>query len=395
MDQQPGRIAFIKSGSFSNINLSVERVLRNEFPAHQLDVVDVLPRGRTLPRRQLPGEAVKRLRLAGAAVREYGLDMITGRRSLSEMQLRTRYWFDMVKTKVHRQLRAEDYLFTFQTQSLFDASIPGVPHFLYTDHTHLVNLTYPAFDTARMMPEWWLELERQVYSHARTCFTMSTNVASSLVEDYGCPSSKVACVYAGYNAPPATSYSPDRYANKRILFVGLDWKRKGGPALVEAFALVRKSHPTATLTLVGEVPSLHEPGIEMLGRLPLEQVAAVYARSSVFCMPTSIEPFGIVFIEALSHGLPVVAPRIGAIPDFVLDRRTGLAYEWGDTAALADALNALLAAPEWCRELGDNGRRLVQERYTWDGVGRRLHEQIALRCKCPPSRAAPQGHRAP
>ena len=94
-------------------------------------------------------------------------------------------------------------------------------------------------------------------------------------------------------------------------------------------------------------------------------------------MPTKREPFGIVFIEAMAHRLPVVGTRLGAIPDFVRVDETGYLVDTGAVDDLARALIRLLDDPERCRRFGEAGRRLALERYTWDRVGDALYTAIS------------------
>jgi glycosyltransferase involved in cell wall biosynthesis len=107
-------------------------------------------------------------------------------------------------------------------------------------------------------------------------------------------------------------------------------------------------------------------------------VEKYYCRASIFCLPTRLEPFGIVFLEAFAHKLPVVATRIGAIPDFVIPGESGYLVEPGEIDGLAQALNQLLGDPEKCRTWGRKGYEIVQENYTWEKVGQRLHETISM-----------------
>jgi len=129
-----------------------------------------------------------------------------------------------------------------------------------------------------------------------------------------------------------------RFRAKNILFVGIDWKRKGGPVLLEAFRRVRHAHPEATLTIVGRSPEVTQPGVEVVGRLPLIEVARYYRSASIFCLPTLNEPFGLVLLEAFSYGLPIVATRIGAIPEIVEDGESGYLVGPQNTDELADRL---------------------------------------------------------
>ena len=101
-----------------------------------------------------------------------------------------------------------------------------------------------------------------------------------------------------------------------------------------------------------------------------------YQRASVFCMPTYREPFGIVFIEAMAAHLPIVATHVGAIPDFVEEGRNGLLVEPGNIPGIADALVKLLNNPPLARRFGQRSYEIIQERYSWDAVGKKFQEYI-------------------
>jgi glycosyltransferase involved in cell wall biosynthesis len=268
---------------------------------------------------------------------------------------------------LRRRLTADSYRFTFQTGSRVDGSVPGIPHFVYTDHTHLANRAYP-----EPPPDWqysaeWIELEREIYHRATRLFTFSSNIERSLIEDYGVEPAKIRCAYAGSNLPRRPVAAPVRAAGgKTILFVGVEWERKGGPLLVAAFRRVLQEHPDAKLVIVGCAPAVSVPNCEIAGLLPIEEVAAHFERANVFCMPTRCEPFGIVFVEAMRAGLPVVATRLGALPDMVQEGVNGFLIESGDEPGLAAALCTLLADAKMCAAFGARGAALAEQRYTWE-----------------------------
>lgn len=362
------KFAFIKSGSFSNVNDKVAQALVEHLPTLEIHVIDI----KSLVKSNKLLIMVNIL----FVLKEYGVDILLGNKRIKECFWRTTYIFKRMKTLVLDHLSQNEYEFSFQTQSLFDGSKQGLPHYIYTDHTHLANLHYPGFEKKRLYNPRWIELERTIYKNATLNFTMGSHVAKSIIEDYSCPQHKVVCVNVGSNI--GTDFKVDRakYNNKNILFVGIDWERKGGPELVEAFKLVLRVHPDAQLTIVGCSPKLNILNCDVVGRVPLERLNHYYERASVFCLPTRLEPFGIVFLEAFAHGLPVVATEIGAIPGFVLNDETGHLVKPGDVEHLSKVLIELVGNPEKCRTLGKNGRRLVLQKFTWEKVGAEIAKNI-------------------
>lgn len=361
------KAAFIKYGIFSHINNSVLDELKRNFPDITFDVFDLVPDKYSMD------TALSVLH----GLTDYGGEILFGPKKLLQTFNRTAYFFNKRREMILRLTANQNYLFTFQTQALFDANLPGTPHFLYTDHTHLENLRYPGYDK-RMLVRKWTNLEKKAYQNATLVFTMSSNISRSLIQDYGCDPSKVVCVYGGSNVRVSEEepFDPDRYKRKNILFVGLDWERKGGPVLAEAFRQVLKVHPDATLTIVGCKPELDVPNCQVLGRVDLKEVKKNLNKASVFCLPSRLEPFGIAFLEAMAHKLPVVATRIGSIPDFIHEDRNGYLVEPDNPEQVAGALINLLRSEEKCRNFGEYGYRLFHERYTWEKTGRKISDNI-------------------
>ena len=370
MTTQRRAFAFVKLGSFSGANEHILRHLSLEFPDLEPAVID-LSELRVFRKRDA-------VRLTWSVAREYGASACMTKGRMLARMLRTEYAFDALRARVLQQLGSRPFVFTFQTQSLFDASVSGIPHFIYTDHTHLANLSYPGKSATPMASAPWRAKERLIYDHARLNFTMSSHITRSLIEQYGCSREKVRCVYAGGNIQPVDpqNLGVERFAAKRILFVGLEWERKGGPVLLEAFRQVRRAHPTAELVIVGCSPQVSVPGCRILGRVPLAEVAKLYRSASVFCLPTNVEPFGFVFLEAFAHGLPIVATDIGAIPDFIEEGKSGFMVECWGVDLLARRLSELLTDPARCAAFGARGRALVSDRYTWSSTAHRIAAHI-------------------
>lgn len=134
-------------------------------------------------------------------------------------------------------------------------------------------------------------------------------------------------------------------AGPHFLFVGAEFQRKNGPAVLEAFHQVRRSAPTARLTIVGERNAdIGDPanGVTHFRHLPRERIRReLYPSASVFVMPSRAEGYGITVVEAMSAGIPCVVSDYGALPEIVGD--TGRVVPLPATSdALADAMRDLM-----------------------------------------------------
>lgn len=266
-----------------------------------------------------------------------------------------------------------DSAFTFQMQSLFDASAPGLPHFLYTDHTYLANLRYPNSMSMLPVPDAWRRMEAQLYREAATTFVFSEFARTSVIEDYEAPPDRVVCMNSGSNLPlPKRADFPERSGNV-ILFAAVDWERKGGPELLRAFAKVRESLPHAELWIVGCQPVNPGDGVRCFDRVSREELGEFFAKADVFCLPSRMDPSASVLIEAAGWSLPVVATPVGGNLERVIDGETGYLRE---ADALAEALVALLSDGNLRILMGTAGRRLVEERFTWKKIADRMAEHI-------------------
>jgi glycosyltransferase involved in cell wall biosynthesis len=100
--------------------------------------------------------------------------------------------------------------------------------------------------------------------------------------------------------------------------------------------------------------------VEFLGHVAFDRLAGEYRRADVFCLPSRQEAFGIVFLEAMAAGLPIVAARAAAVPEVVPDGVCGILVPAGRPDELAHALNHLLSSAEERRRMGEAGRRHAQ-----------------------------------
>jgi phosphatidylinositol alpha-1,6-mannosyltransferase len=173
-----------------------------------------------------------------------------------------------------------------------------------------------------------------------------------------------------------------------VLCVARMYPRKRIADLLEAGVLLRTRIPDLRIRIVGKGPEwqavgrLHErlglgETVTLLGDVTREELADEYVNAEIFCLPSVQEGFGIVFLEAMAAGLPVVACHAAAIPEVVEDGRAGVLVTPRDPAALADAVQGLLASPERRRAMGEAGRERVAH-FTPERVAGHLLEAVRL-----------------
>ena len=184
------------------------------------------------------------------------------------------------------------------------------------------------------------------------------------------------------NAPEKDAIA-DRHPGRRIFAAGRHVSYKGFDVLIEAMA---KLPPDVVLLLGGEGPltddllqHAHRIGVaqrvRFLGFVPDDLLPAYYQASDVFCLPsvTQAEAFGIVQVEAMASGKPVVSTRLNNGVDFVNEHgKTGVTVQPGDPVALANALSNLLHDEEKAHMLGANGRAKAQTEYSADKMAERI-----------------------
>jgi glycosyltransferase involved in cell wall biosynthesis len=129
------------------------------------------------------------------------------------------------------------------------------------------------------------------------------------------------------------------------------------------------------------------------GRLGDEILPAYYAAADVCVVPSHYEPFGLVAIEAMASGTPVVASDVGGLQFTVVPEETGLLAPAQDEAAFAAAIDRILSNPEWRNQLGSKARMRVEDKFSWDGVAHQLSDLytklLAEPAKAEPAKAEP------
>lgn len=206
-----------------------------------------------------------------------------------------------------------------------------------------------------------IALERAPFRAAAAVVPFSGWAANALIDAYGVDPARIHVIPVGVDRGDFAEIAARRGdADGRplkILFVGGEFARKGGPLLVEVF-LQRFAGRGVELHLMTGAPGIVEhPQIHVHRGVAAfsPEWKQLYAQADVFALPTHREAFGIAFIEAMAAGLPVIGTAISAIPEIVADGETGFLIPRNDGQALAERLDALLSNAELRGRLGANG----------------------------------------
>jgi glycogen(starch) synthase len=172
--------------------------------------------------------------------------------------------------------------------------------------------------------------------------------------------------------PPALSPDPVPSDPPRLLCLGRLSPEKGFDLALKAFALLVDRFPRARLVIAGDGQARaeleHQAAglgldrvVEFIGWVAPDKVPALMNASTIVVMPSRREGLPSVALEAALMARPVVATRVGGLPEIVLHEKTGLLVDEGNHSALAEAILLLLNNPRTAAEFGNAARRRVQE----------------------------------
>jgi len=238
--------------------------------------------------------------------------------------------------------------------------------------------------------------ERGVYDALDLIMCRTDWLRDSFIEDFGQSPDKVVNVGSGANFESIPEPVTRDLGVPRLLFVGKDFRRKGGPQVLAVFELLRAARSDAEHWIVGpkEKPSTQE-GVRFFGRIDRSHpegealMRKLYEDATIFVMPPLYEPSASVFLEAMGYGLPCIGSTFGSIPEFILEGVTGHLVPPGDVRALYGKLMKLVDDAKRAKAMGDAGRLRFLENFTWDAVGRRVVDEIDNRIG-PVRRGGPQ-----
>ena len=260
--------------------------------------------------------------------------------------------------------------------AVFAARVPVVATFhAYANRSRLFDAAAPA-----LRKVWGRLTARLAVSEAAAVFVASRMADGGMQV---IPNGLDVAMFQGAEPAPLPG-------EQRILFVNRLEPRKGFAVMVDAFGRLAAERPGLVLVVAGdgpERPALRELPLEprsrvvMLGNVAHEDLPPYHAATDVFCSPaTGRESFGIVLVEAMAAGLPVVATDIPGYREVVHDGREGILVPPRDPEATAEAIRRILDSPEDAERFGSAGRERAAS-YSWDAVAHEIeavYEQVVL-----------------
>lgn len=292
----------------------------------------------------------------------------------------------------------------FKIKALFATTTFDLVHFHFSVPTGVLSLALPRGtpyvcslhgidvpgfgEEEKLLKTLSAPLNRRVICGALAVFVPSNALKMALQRWE--PKANVVVIPHGIDATlftPKQIYSP---TCRRLVSVARLTKWKGHADLINAFSLLQSQHQDITLDIYGD--GEYRPQLEQLIReLKLSESVRLCGSIShcdlfkkmadydLFVLPSTSEAFGLVFLEAMAFGLPVIAADAGGPGEIVLSGETGLLCKVGDIIDLANKIEFFITNPEKAESYGRKGRKRAEDIYSWDKIVRRyIHVFLKL-----------------
>lgn len=277
-------------------------------------------------------------------------------------------------------------------------------HFTYPPYSLLTNLTFPVVTTTHGLSsvsmkqkgsyalKHYLKLnfllepyfEKKALNKSKSIIAVSNWIKNEVESIIG-PANKIIYIPNGINLSKSSvkinvSDRASSIVHPSIFYVGRLIKFKGVDILIDALYEVKKQIPEIHLYIAGagcqlkrlerksEILDLTE-NITFLGYLSEAEKEYFFSESDIFVIPSRYETFGIVVLEALARGTPVIASNVGGIPDILGYGEYGILFNPEDVQDLTKSIVSLLSNSKLQKELSEKGIRRVQE-YLWDDIAK-------------------------
>lgn len=209
-----------------------------------------------------------------------------------------------------------------------------------------------------------LAAEREVLPAAARLFPWSQHVAESLRTDYDLPAEKIQLLSPSLELEQLAFRARTVPKKPRLLFIGGDFKRKGGPLLLDVFAQHFADRAELDIVTFGPVPE--QRGVKVHREVKAYSPAwhALWAQADAFVFPSTLETFGIVLLEAMAFGVPVIAAPVGAAAELMGADERGLLLQDYEPETLRQAIDVFLTHYPAAIERAVAARAWVEARHS-------------------------------
>ncbi|HEX8464959.1 MAG TPA: glycosyltransferase family 4 protein [Abditibacterium sp.] len=260
-------------------------------------------------------------------------------------------------------------------------STPGVRHFLLCDSMDNYWRTFAPDDQATPRQKRESERhEREAVAATELFFPISEHAAANLRDYYGVKADKITVVGTGRGQIEPLRGTKD-YSRKNILMVAkLRFEDKGGPLLLEALQIARKTDPQLHLTLVS--PDEFRPfvqgmeGVTITGRVEWSELQRLFDEACLYAMPALCEPWGLVYAEALATKTPILGLNRAALPELTNNGEYGILVDEATPQAVAAALLEAVSNPQKLQQMGEAGQKYCLDAFSWDRTAARVFHRL-------------------
>lgn len=255
--------------------------------------------------------------------------------------------------------------------------------------------------TSRWIERLEQRWERALVARSDALLTHTTLHRDELIRQWGLDPVSVHLIPHGIAVPAdAALPAPAQERPPRVLYVGRFEHRKGIDILLAVIPAVLAAAPEIIFDLIGQDhddywqqrfwrdnPGITRGQVRFHGKAGADALLAAYRACDVFVGPSRYESFGLIYIEAMAWGKPVIGCRAGGIPEVIADGETGLLAEPGDVTSLRNALLRLCGDSALRAQLGRQARKHAVERFSREVLARRsavLYAQIETGLRSPP-----------
>jgi glycosyltransferase involved in cell wall biosynthesis len=276
--------------------------------------------------------------------------------------------------ETYRALQGQQYDALFSNASVnvfFNRTFKRIPTLIDFDATPIQLDRMPAYSSGKVDPKPVAHLKWQLSQRTMQTATLlqawSQWTKDSAIHDYGIAPDKIVVNPPGIRldfwAPAPERPQRDARSARRILFVGGDFRRKGGHLLLEWFRHQQIGSYELHIVTREQVDSA--PGVYVYRDMQpnSERLLSLYHQSDLFILPSLGECFGIATVEAMGAGLPVITSDVGGVKDIVDVGRNGFIVASNNIAEIDQAIRAVFADPQRQIDMGVQSRVIAEQRF--------------------------------